>query len=71
MNNIFDNIKNNKNKYKKLKKINYTIDKINIDISQKKNIIAEKISINNKILDKSVTLYYEIIKNLNDNNEKI
>jgi len=71
MNNIFNNIKNNKNKYKKLKKINYTIDKINIDISQKKNIIAEKIKINNKILDKSVTLYYEIIKNLNDNNEKI
>ena len=71
MNNIFNNIKYNKNKYKKLKKINYTIDKINIDISQKKNIIAEKISINNKILDKSVTLYYEIIKNLNDNNEKI
>ena len=71
MNNIFNNIKNNKNKYKKLKKINYTIDKINIDISQKKNIISEKISINNKILDKSVTLYYEIIKNLNDNNEII
>ena len=68
MNNIFSNIKNNKNKYKKLKKINYTIDKINIDISQKKNIIAQKIKINNKILDESVTLYYEIIKNLNDNN---
>ncbi len=71
MNNIFNNIKNNKNKYKKLKTINYTIDKINIDISQKKNIIAEKIKINNKILDDSVTLYYEIIKNLDDNNEKI
>ena len=71
MNNIFNNIKNNKNKYKKLKKINYNIDKINIDISQKKNIIAEKIKINNKILDDSVTLYYEIIKNLDDNNEKI
>jgi hypothetical protein len=71
MNNIFNNIKNNKNKYSKLKTINYTIDKINIDINLKKKIIANKIEKNNNILDESVSLYYEIIKNLNNDPEHI
>lgn len=67
MDHIFNNIKNNKDKYDKLKVINYTIDKINIDIDNKKKIISKKIDKNNDILKDSVSLYYNIIKNLDTN----
>tara|TARA_A100000164_G_C21369689_1_gene523608 strand:- start:48 stop:269 length:222 start_codon:yes stop_codon:yes gene_type:complete len=71
MDNIFNNIKNNKNKYDKLKLINYTIDKINIDIDNKKNIISKKIDKNNEILKESILLYYNITQNLDTNSNNI
>lgn len=67
MDNIFNNIKNNKNKYDKLVIINKTIDKINIEIDKKKNIISKKIDKNNKMLNESISLYYNITQNLDSN----